>query len=94
MEVISVIQKQFRSKLHLACSNYLEDYKTLRMVPYCYSLGVVVFESVQNGGHNGRNGQHNANDLQEMSKNCYRGDLFANNSLNVVFLQMKGHTSL
>ena len=42
------------------------------------SLGIVLSDSVWNGGHNGGNGQHNVKDLQEMGKDCYRGALFVN----------------
>ena len=39
-------------------------------------LLVFLFESVQNRGRNGSDGKHNVKDLQEMGKDCYRGDLF------------------
>ena len=41
-------------------------------------MGIVVFESIQNGGYNGGNGLDNMEHLEEMGKDCYRGDLFIN----------------
>ena len=41
-------------------------------------VGIVVSESIQNGEYNFCNATDNAENLLEMGKDCYRGDLFVN----------------
>ena len=51
---------------------------------YPSAVGIVVSQSLQNGGYHGSNGLDNMENLHEMGKDCYRGDPFISICMSMV----------